>query len=285
MLTRRVGAIALASVIALAIVAYGQLAWGGLAYANVALTPRLPWAGPVMLALLGLLYWVLSGRALPNLGGETRRSLLNLNPVPIRTVAWSLAGGACAVVALAGLWIVLSQIMPWAPNLLPSTAGVPRGTLIVLLAVGSLAAPLSEEAAFRGYAQGLIERAFRPWTAVVIVSAMFAAVHLTQGLYPGKLLVYFLAGLTFGATARLSGSIVPSILVHALADITFFTLVWPHDGLRTPVFQGGVDLWFWIHLGQTAVFAPLSVLAFLRLARTARPAGGLRGGAGSHASA
>jgi membrane protease YdiL (CAAX protease family) len=213
---------------------------------------------------------VLSGRAWPARGGARRRALLALNPASAAVLAWSVAAGGCAIAALAGLWIVFSQITPWTPNLLPSLAGVPASTVAVLLVVGCLAAPLSEEAAFRGYAQGLIQRVMPPWTAVVVVSLMFAAVHLTQGLFPGKLMVYFLAGLTFGAVARLAGSIVPSIAVHVMADAAFFTLVWPHDGLRRLVSQGGADLWFWIHLGQVAVFAPLALLAFVQLARAAK---------------
>lgn len=267
---QRVRIIALSALIALAIVACGQLVWGGLAYANLKLTPAIPWSGPAMALVLGGLYWVLSGRAWPARGGAHRQALLALNPVGPAVLAWSVAAGGCAITALAGLWIVCSQITPWTPNLLPSLEGVPASTVAVLLIIGCLAAPLSEEAAFRGYAQGLIQRVMPPWTAVVVVSLMFAAVHLTQGPFPGKLLVYFLAGLTFGAVARLAGSIVPSIAVHVMADAAFFTLVWPHDGLRRLVNQGGADLWFWIHLGQVALFAPLALLAFVQLARAAK---------------
>jgi membrane protease YdiL (CAAX protease family) len=263
----KVRTVVLAIAVALLILAYGQGLWGLLAFANVAVSPAVPWAGPVMALLLVGLYAFLSGRLWPGASAATRRRLLALRAVSLETFSWSLIAGVCAVVAAAGLWIVLSQITPWSPNILPNAKGVPVASLAVLLLTASLAAPLTEEAAFRGYAQGLMQRAFRPWTSLVIVSALFAAAHLTQGLFAGKLLVYFLAGLSFGAIRQLSGSLVPGIIVHMIADLTFFTLVWPADGHRTLVSAGGADLWFWIHVGQVVVFAPLAILAFRRLAR------------------
>ena len=58
-------------------------------------------------------------------------------------------------------------------------------------------------------------------------------------------------------------------MVHMIADLTFFTLVWPADGHRTLISAGGADLWFWIHVGQVVVFAPLAILALRQLARAA----------------
>jgi membrane protease YdiL (CAAX protease family) len=50
-------------------------------------------------------------------------------------------------------------------------------------------------------------------------------------LWP-KLLVYFLAGIAFGVKAYLTNSTLPAILPHMIGDLTFFTLVWPHDAAR-----------------------------------------------------
>ena len=47
--------VVLAIAVALAILAYGQGLWGLLAFANVAVSPAVPWAGPVMAAPAG---WV-----------------------------------------------------------------------------------------------------------------------------------------------------------------------------------------------------------------------------------
>jgi len=85
-------------------------------------------------------------------------------------------------------------------------------------------------------------------------------------LWP-KLLFYFLVGVVFGATAYLTNSILPAILVHMLGLLIFFTLVWPHDPTRRLVGEGGADAWFWIHAAQAIIFTVQAILAFLRLAK------------------
>jgi hypothetical protein len=69
---------------------------------------------------------------------------------------------------------------------------------------------------------------------------------------------YFLAGLVFGVMAYLTNSILPGIVVH-IGDATFFTMVWPYEGIRP------WDGWFWVHITQAIVFAGLALLAFRRL--------------------
>jgi Type II CAAX prenyl endopeptidase Rce1-like len=99
---------------------------------------------------------------------------------------------------------------------------------------------------------------------------VFALVHVNQGLQWPKLLVYFLAGVVFGAIAYFNNSILPGILVHILGDLTFFLFVWPHDTTRTLVWQNGADLWFWIHVAQAVLFTLLSIAAFRRLDQITR---------------
>jgi membrane protease YdiL (CAAX protease family) len=133
--------------------------------------------------------------------------------------------GAFSVAAASGLWIVLFQISPTPPNQLPDMSRYPLETLMATLLMASLAAPFTEEAAFRGYAQSILERNFSGLAAIVMSSGLFAAAHLTYGFFWTKLSVYFLAGIAFAVTAHLTGSILPGIAVHVIADLTFFTLV------------------------------------------------------------
>jgi hypothetical protein len=76
----------------------------------------------------------------------------------------------------------------------------------------------------------------------------------------------------FGATAHLANSIVPNIPVHFFGLLIFFTLIWPRDASRGLLAENGADAWFWIHLAQAAVFTVLAILAYVRLAKTARDA-------------
>jgi FtsH-binding integral membrane protein len=136
-----------------------------------------------------------------------------------------------------------------------------------MILMGSMVAPFMEEASFRGYFQVALQREFRGPTAVMISSLAFALAHYAHGILWPKFLVYFLAGVAFGATAYLTNSTLPAILPHMIGDLTFFTLVWPHDAARRLVWNSGADNWFWIHVAQAIVFTVLAVWAFQRLAR------------------
>lgn len=254
-----------AGLLAFAILFIGQFMWGGLLLANFK-TSTIPWAVAAMALVLWLMWQYLGGRWWPQRTSEARRRNLRARSVSGRTLAWSLAAGAFSIMALSGLWIVLFQISRTPANALPETSKYPLTMLIPVLLMSCLAAPFSEEAAFRGYAQSILERNFRVPAAIVISSVLFAAAHLTYGFFWTKLTVYLLAGLVFAVTAHLAGSILASIAVHALADLTFFTLVWPHDAARKLVTEGGVDAWFCIHLAQIVVGAALAIWCFRRMA-------------------
>jgi membrane protease YdiL (CAAX protease family) len=222
-----------------------------------------------MVAVLWLLWRYLGGSWWPAGSAEARRRLLRSRLVPARSFAWAAVAGALALVALAGLWIVLVRLTGAGGN--PTIAGIapmPALTVALTLVVASLVSPLTEEAAFRGYAQVLLERRLTPVAAVAVSSALFALWHgPTQGFAPSKLLFYLLVGIVFGTIACLTSSVLPAIPVHIAGDLLFFTAIWPHDATRTVIWAHGPDAWFWLSAAQTLVFAGLAVLAFRRLAQ------------------
>jgi membrane protease YdiL (CAAX protease family) len=273
-LVRNSGLIGLAALTAFAIVLVGQTLWGVMAMVNVKLTPAAPWSAAVMPFVLAGLVAFLAGRIGPK--RASRRAMVPLATVSARAWGWSLAAGASAVIAAAALWTVMATLVRVPPNLLPDIKGVPLTTVIPMLLVGIAAAPLSEEIAFRGYAMSLLRRRFSPTAALIITSVLFAAVHLTQGLSAPKLLVYFLAGLSFGFIALRTGSLLPAMVVHSFADLTFFTLVWSHDAGRRLIGEGGADGWFFANLALLAGFAPLALLGFRQLVKVTAAAGAAR---------
>jgi membrane protease YdiL (CAAX protease family) len=220
-----------------------------------------------MALLLWLMWSYLGGRGWPGSTSEGRRRYLRANRRSGRTNLWALVAGVLSVVALAGYWIVLFQLVKMPPNALPDVSSYPRMTVALMILMGSLVAPLMEEAGFRGYFQVALEQEFRGPVAVMVSSLVFALAHYAHGILWPKLLVYFLAGIAFGVTAYLTNSTLPAILPHMIGDLTFFTLVWPHDAARRLVWDGGTDNWFWIHVAQAMVFTVLAVWAFQRLAR------------------
>jgi hypothetical protein len=137
--------------------------------------------------------------------------------------------------------------------------------------MGSLVSSLSEEFAFRGYAQVTLERAFGGVVAVAISSLFFTLYHgPTQGFAWSKLLFYFLVGVVFGTIAFLTTSTLPAWPVHLAGDLTFFFIIWPNDATRRFVWRDGADTAFWLYAVLAVVFTALAVLAFLRLSHATR---------------
>jgi len=259
--------------LAFLILAFGQGVWGALVVSNLRTSPAIPWAVPVMAILLWLMWLYLGGKWWPRSTAEARRRYLRANRVSGRTFAWALLACTLSLVAFVGYWIVMVQLVKMRGNALPDLNQYPLLTVVLMLVMGSLAAPLTEEPAFRGYCQVILEREFRGPVAVIISSVLFALAHgPTQGFLWPKLLFYFLVGVVFGTTAYLTNSILPAIPVHILGLLIFFTLVWPHDPARRLVGEGGADAWFWIHAAQAIIFTVLTILAFLRLVKIPRAA-------------
>jgi membrane protease YdiL (CAAX protease family) len=253
--------------LALAITILAGGVWTSLLVTNLRRSPAIPWSVPVMALLLWLMWSYLGGKGWPKSTSDARRRYLRADRRSVRTYLWSFAAGVLSVIALAGYWIVLFRLVKTPPNALPDMSSYPGMTVALMILMASLVAPFMEEAGFRGYFQVALEREFRGSVAAAVSSLVFAFAHLSHGFLWPKLLVYFLAGVVFGATAYLTNSTLPAILPHIIGDLTFFTLVWPHDATRRLVLDTGTDTWFWIHVAQAILFTALAVWTFQRLAR------------------
>ncbi len=247
----------------------GSGVWGALLTVNLKTSARVPWSVVPTAGFLWLLWRYLGGAGWPRSTSESRRRSLRTNPVSGPLLGWAIVAGVLAIAALAGYWIALSQLqlVKMRPDILSDYSKYPLLTVAVIIVMGSLNSPITEEAGFRGYCQTRLEREFRAPVAVALASFFFMLAHLNQGLYWPKLLVFYLAGVTFGTIAYLANSILASIPVHILGDLTFFIFVWPRDAARRLVWDGGADAWFWIHAAQAIVFTGLTILALRRLAR------------------
>ncbi len=269
---RYIGVAALAS---FGVAAVGSVVWGALLVANARSSKSVPWSVPVMAAVLAVYWWWLSGHGWPTRTAAARARLLRPRRVSRAAFSWSLVGGALALAALAGLWIILVQLTGNGGN--PTEAqltGYPALFVVLGVLMGSLVSPITEEAAFRGYGQVILERHFVPIYAVGISSLFFTLWHgPTQGFVWSKLIFFFLVGVTFGTIAYLTDSTLPAIPVHIAGDLLFFIFIWPQDAHRILLSQHGPDLWFWIHAAQAIVLSILAIVAFRRLARL-RPLAG-----------
>lgn len=257
-----------AAALAFAILFVGQAIWGGLLAANFRNSPRTaPWSVPVMAVVLWVFWTYLGGRWWPRRTSQARRRARRAHPVSGTDFLLSCLAGALAIVALAGYWIVFFQLAKTPANAIGDPSKFPLLTVVLLAVMSSLVSPIVEEIAFRGYCQQILERHFSGTVAVLLSSLLFMLAHANHGWYWTKLSVYFLAGIVFGAIARLTNSILTSLPVHIFGDLTFFTLIWPRDPSRLLVSAGGADKWFWAHGVQAVVFTLLAILLFVRLAK------------------
>jgi membrane protease YdiL (CAAX protease family) len=265
-----------AAAIAFFIEAIGEGLWGAFLALNLRSTPAVPWAVVAEGVVLFALWRYAGGWGPPARSAGQRRIYRRANLVPVGLFVRACGAGLLALVAVAGWWIVLYRLISTSPNPLPDTAGLPPTTIVAVMLTAITAAPLTEEIAFRGYCQGMLERNARPVTAVTLVALLFALAHFPLGLAVSKFLVYFLVGLTLGAMVYLTDSILASLPVHALGDLLMFTLVWPYDAQRTLVTVSGTDMAFWLSLLQAVLFSGLALIAFVHVERYGRRS--IRGG-------
>jgi membrane protease YdiL (CAAX protease family) len=265
---RKMRAFLVSAVLAFLILMAGQIPWSVLLSINFRNGPSaVPWSVAAMAIVLWLLWQYLGGKGWPHSTSETRRRYLRANHVPAEPYAVAVFSGVLAVISLAGVWIVLFRLAKTPANALADSSKYPLMTVVLVTVMSSLVSPISEEIAFRGYCQKILEGRFSGLTAVALSSTLFMLAHANHGLYWTKLSVYFLAGLMFGAIALLTNSILTTLPVHIVGDVTFFALIWPKDAGRVLVSVGGTDNWFWIHVAQAVLFGALALLGFRRLAK------------------
>jgi membrane protease YdiL (CAAX protease family) len=242
--------------------------WAGFLITNLKLTPAVPWAVVPMALVLWAAWSFLGGQWGFQRSKTARAAYLRAGPLPRATMLWAIGAGLLAIVALAGFWIVLHALVRTPTNPLANVSQYPLVTVIVAFAMAGISGGVSEEAAFRGYFQGTLEKHGLGWGAVVIAALVMAPEHAqTQGFVWPNMLFYLLVDVMLGALAYLTKSIRPGVVVHSIGLFVFFMLVWPRDAARPMLAAAGDHTWFWIHVGQTAVFALLSLAAFAKLAR------------------
>ena len=250
------------------------VAFGGTIILSVALVANqatgllIPWAAPAVAIALWLYWRWLGGEWPPRSWASFRAASLRARRVPLATLATAFVAGVIGLAALAGMWITCVELFGGGGNpTVGDLSAYPGYVAALIFLTGSLVAPVTEEAAFRGYAQTRLERVFPPVAAVAISSILFALYHgPTQGFIAWKLVFFFLVGALFGTIAYRTRSTIPALPVHFVGDMLFFTVVWPGDAGRIYVPRDGADVMLWVGLGATALFAALAAYVLRRLA-------------------
>jgi membrane protease YdiL (CAAX protease family) len=257
--------------LALVIALFPGGVWTALLITNLRLSPNIPWAVVAMGVFLWALWRYLGGWGPPAANSERRRRLLRARAVPSPVFGLAVLAGLLSIVALAGFWIVLRQLVKAPLHTLPDFSQYPLLTVVTVIVMACVVSSVPEEAGFRGYFQSSLEQRLPAAGAIMLSSLALAPGHCaTQGFVWPVVLFYFLVDSMLGTMAYLTKSILPSIVVHFVGLLIFFTLVWPQDGARPFVRDVGTGQWFWIHLAQLPVCGLLALLSFRRLARLTR---------------
>jgi membrane protease YdiL (CAAX protease family) len=184
--------------------------------------------------------------------------------------------GGLGIVALVLALQIANRLILLPLQTLPDLGRVPERTVIALLLMAAPVAGIVEEAAFRGYMQGPIERRHGLTIAILVTGTMFAVAHLdfTLILWP----YYVAVAALYGSVTSITGSILPAVVLHTSGNIYSNFDLWRHgqaewqtgSGPASLIWQSGPDTSFWMSSTALFVVGTAMVWAFLRLKNVAR---------------
>jgi membrane protease YdiL (CAAX protease family) len=227
-----------------------------------------PWA-VVPAALYLSAYWrFIGGRWGAPASAMKRRQNLRANPLSRRLWVASLAAGLVGFGALVALLAFAARLVPLpASSPLVTPPGMPIVTALTLIVMGSIVAAVTEEAAFRGYMQGPIERRYGLAAAILVNGTVFGLLHFPS--HPADVLwmlpYYVAVSAVYGGLTSAANSILPALVLHAAGDVVVLTRWWLTGrpewqiGSTVPplVSESGVDT----HFAVTAIASVALVAA------------------------
>jgi hypothetical protein len=94
------------------------------------------------------------------------------------------------------------------------------GSMLLLVLMVCVGAPVVEELVYRGLIQGALVDRFSQIPALLLGAAFFAVIHFRPVEYPGL----FAAGLVFGACVLVTGRLGPAVTAHVAFNATGLVL-------------------------------------------------------------
>jgi membrane protease YdiL (CAAX protease family) len=244
--------------------------------ANLRYYPSIPWAVPLTALYLWFFWRYLAGWGPPKWTVEARCTCLRANRVSGLVWAWALFAGLLGIVALVLGLRVANRLVVLPQQQLPDLSQVPELTVLSLLLMAAPVAGIVEEAAFRGYMQGPIERRYGLPIGILITGTMFAVAHLdfTLILWP----YYVAVAAIYGTATYLSQSILPAVVLHTGGNLYSNIDLWLHgqaewqasSGPSKLVWKTGADASFWNASIALLIVSAATVWAYFKLRNVAR---------------
>jgi membrane protease YdiL (CAAX protease family) len=268
-----------AAATAVAVLLAGNLPWAGfggisgLGAWNLRVGASVPWA-IVPMAIYLFAYWQFIGG---NWGSSSsragRRANLRANRLPPAVWGASLTAGLVGFAALLAFLALMARLVSL-PSSTPITTPpeVPLVTGFLLLVMASIVAGVTEEAAFRGYMQSMIERNYGVTVAILANGTLFGLLHF--GNHPRDVLLmlpyYIAVSAVYGGLTWATDSILPALVLHCAGDVVVLTRWWltgrpEWQVAATPpsrVWDGGLDAPFVLATIATIALAALTVQAY-----------------------
>jgi membrane protease YdiL (CAAX protease family) len=260
----------------------GLLPWVLLVSANQKYLLSVPWAILPTSLYLWFFWRYLRGEGWPRSTSEARRTSLRANGLSADVWGVAIFAGMLGITAVLPLSGLLGRLVRLPPEATSTSvpAGMPFLTLFLLLVMASIVAGVVEEAAFRGYLQGPIERRHGPVVALLTTGLLFGLGHFTH--HPTAILAmmpyYIYIAAVFGGLAWLTNSILPGLVVHAAGDVFSLTRLyttgqpeWQMSSKPPPlIWESGPDGAFWGYLTAFILLGGATLWAYLSLAEVVR---------------
>jgi membrane protease YdiL (CAAX protease family) len=240
---------------------------GSVAWTAIMILIPAPWSIGAMAIVLWVYLRYVSGSWWPKATTESRRARFRATKLPMRVWKWSLIAALLAAVLLESSLVVAFRIIEfpaeaWA--LAYDFADAPIWQVWLFILMAALVAGITEEVGFRGYMQVPLEGRYGPAIGITIVSIVFVVAHLNQAWAGGGGILIILFGISavWGVLARVSGSLIPGIVSHTVADIANFSYWWTDVAGafdKRPISETGIDshfiLWIAVFVASLALFA------------------------------
>jgi len=190
---------------------------------NIRTSPSIPWMLVGTAAWLSFFWWYVTGHGWPRGTQEARRRDLRAPSLSKAAWTWALIAGLLGITATIAMAFVTARVAHLPREAFAAPVDFSKyGTLTIICAVACISATAGvvEEAGFRGFLISPIQRR-HGWTIAILISGImfFLDHHLSHAYATFVFLPFFLAiSAVHGLLVKYSGSIRPSVLLHAVAD-------------------------------------------------------------------